>query len=137
MDNQNQARMSVAQMLDCDWTDEALVKRLLKVPFQHPHYNTITIAELMRVSDPKVYLKAHELWLKLKEAFNDEAPFYAKYGSSVLGSIGSVDRREVLRGNWWGVLDGNKYGNYRDLTCIIEYLHCGEQLETGVIIFGS
>jgi hypothetical protein len=45
--------------------------------------------------------------------------------------------QEVMRSMWWDKLGGDKYGDYDRLTKIMEALHGGEQLETGVITFGS
>lgn len=81
---------------------------------------------------------ARKLWLKLKDAFNKEAQWYNEneYNSS-LASVGNIKRREVCRPNWWDALGGDKYGDYRIITMIIEFLHNGEELETGTILFGS
>lgn len=82
--------------------------------------------------------KAHELWLKLEDRFNREAKGYdPELYQSRLGSVGDVERREVLRSAWWDVLDGDDYGDYDVLTLIIEFLHHGEKLATGTILFGS
>ena len=82
--------------------------------------------------------KAHELWKKLKKQFNREAQSYAPdLYSSRLGSAGKKTRREVCRSNWWQTLNGDVYGSYHQITLIIEFLHNGEKLETGTIIFGS
>ena len=107
-------------------------------------YNTLNlIADNPTEEDCR---NAHELWLKLKDAFNAEAENYVEedfhpfYRQSRLGSIGPKNRREVMRSMWWDCLEAgktygeDKYDTYRKL---IEALHCGEQLETGIIIFGS
>lgn len=97
-----------------------------------------TLADLTGVTNPEAYRKAHELWLKLKDAFNAEAATYDPEAyDSKLGSVGEVERREVLRTIWWDEL--SEYGEYEydDITSIIEVLHHGEKLETGTIIFGS
>ena len=38
---------------------------------------------------------------------------------------------------WWDLFEGDKYGDYSTITRIIEMLHDGEELETGIIHFGS
>ena len=89
-------------------------------------------------TDKEFYIKADELWQKLKAAFNKEAKHYdPETNYSKLGSIGEVERREVLRTTWWDFLGGDELGDYYSLTAVIEMLHHGEQLETGTIIFGS
>lgn len=103
---------------------------------------TTSLQEVLNDFRPEVtdedIKKAHELWLKLKEAFNQEGEIYhyAVY-SSRLGSIGEKERREVCRPNWWDFLDGDNYGDYRIVSFIIEFLHNGEKLESGTIVFGS
>jgi len=81
---------------------------------------------------------AHNIWLKLKDAFNKEAQTYV-YGEyeSELGSVGVASRREVLRSLWWDLFEGDSLGDYDEITFIIELLHHGEKLETGTILFGS
>ncbi len=97
-----------------------------------------TLADLTRVTNPETYRKAHELWLKLKEAFNAEAATYNPEAyDSKLGSVGEVERREVLRSRWWDELSKYEEQEYREITSIIEVLHHGERLETGTILFGS
>ena len=97
-----------------------------------------SIAELTKETNPEIYRKAHALWLKLKAAFNAEAETYDPEAySSKLGSVGEVERREVLRSAWWDELSEYAEDEYFKITSIIEVLHHGEQLETGTIIFGS
>ena len=97
-----------------------------------------SIAELTGETNPETYRKAHALWLKLKDAFNAEAKTYDPEAySSKLGSVGEVERREVLRSAWWDELSEYAEYEYYKITSIIEILHHGEQLETGTIIFGS
>lgn len=87
---------------------------------------------------PDVMENADKVWQKLKEMFNAEAAYYDPEDNiSRLGSVGPVNRREVLRGEWWAAVGGSKYGDYKTLTSIIEEQHNGEKLETGTIIFGS
>ena len=97
-----------------------------------------SVAEKTGVTEPETYRKAHELWLKLKDAFNAEASTYNPDAyDSKLGSVGKVERREVLRSAWWDELSEYSEEEYCDITSIIEILHHGEKLETGTIIFGS
>ena len=42
-----------------------------------------------------------------------------------------------MRSLWWAALNGDEYGDYDQLTAIIEMLHDGEDLQTGTIRFGS
>lgn len=88
--------------------------------------------------DPEVVKKAHEIWLRLRDAFNKEGKAYdPELFISRLGSVGEVSRREVMRSAWWETMGGDALGDYDTLTGIIELLHHGEELETGTIIFGS
>jgi hypothetical protein len=97
-----------------------------------------TLAEIADTTDAGVFTKAHELWLKLESIFNREAKVYdPELNYSRIGSIGTVTEREVMRSMWWGVLGGDKYGDYDTVTRIIEALHQGETLATGTIHFGS
>lgn len=100
---------------------------------------------------------AEVLWERLVAAFNEEAENYDPEASSLLGSIGEVDCREVCRPNWWKALGGEEliqshsedrgliqngrvedgYEDYWAITHLIEEAHYGEQLETGKILFGS
>lgn len=96
-----------------------------------------TLAELCG-TDEESYRKADTLWQRLRAAFNKEAEHYdPETNYSKLGSVGDKARREVLRTEWWDVVKGDELGDYSQLTTIIEVLHNGEQLETGVILFGS
>lgn len=56
---------------------------------------------------------------------------------SLLGSVGSKECCEVMRSFWWEALNGDEYGDYDKLTAIIEMLHDGEDLQMGIIQFGS
>ncbi len=88
--------------------------------------------------NPDDVRKAHEIWLRLREAFNKEGRVYdPELFISRLGSVGDVSRREVMRSAWWDAMGGDDLGDYDTLTGIIELLHHGEELETGTIIFGS
>lgn len=88
--------------------------------------------------NPDDVRKAHEIWLRLRDAFNKEAKGYdPDLFISRLGSVGEVERREVMRSAWWDVLGGDALGDYDTLTGLIEMLHHGERLETGTILFGS
>ena len=97
-----------------------------------------TLDEVSDGASDKDYTKAHELWLKLKDAFNQESKIYDnELYLSRLGSIGEIENREVLRSKWWDFLNGDEFGDYRTITRIIEILHDGEKLESGYIHFGS
>jgi hypothetical protein len=101
---------------------------------------------------------AEILWNRLVVAFNEEAKTYDPESySSILGSIGEVERREVCRPNWWKTLGGEAliqsqsedrgmivcgkveegFDDYWEITHLIEEMHYGEHLETGVILFGG
>ena len=101
----------------------------------------IAMAEANRKPTKKEREMADKLWELLKTAFNKEAKHYdPETNSSRIGSIGDVTEREVMRSAWWDFLKAGKlFGeeNYDRLTRIIEREHCGEQLETGKITFGS
>ena len=97
-----------------------------------------TLADIIGTDDAEVFRQAHKLWLKLKEAFNREGADYdPALCNSILGSVGSKECREVMRSLWWAALNGDEYGDYDQLTAIIEMLHDGEDLQTGTIRFGS
>lgn len=116
--------------------EEIIVNRLRKRNFRG--WGETTLDDISDNAKPTDYAQAHELWLKLREAFNKEAATYqADAYDSELGSIGATEEREVLRSAWWNVLDGGSYGDHDTLTRIIEALHDGEKLETGVILFGN
>ena len=89
-------------------------------------------------TDKEVYIKADQAWQRLKAAFNKEAKHYdPETNYSKLGSIGDVERREVLRTAWWDTIGGADFGDYYQIIAIVEMLHHGEKLETGTILFGS
>ena len=102
-------------------------------------YNTLN--KIAKNPTEQDCVSAYELWLKLKDAFNKEAKHYEpETNCSLLGSIGEKNDREVTRADWWTTLKAGKtYGEdkYDVLTSLIEALHCGEQLATGRITFGS
>lgn len=103
-----------------------------------PTFGVGSVAQKTGVTNPETYRKAHELWLKLKDAFNAEAATYDPEAyNSKLGSVGKVERREVLRTSWWDELSEYAEEEYYDITRIIEVLHDYEVLETGRILFGS
>jgi hypothetical protein len=87
----------------------------------------------------EVYEIADKAWEILKTEFNKEVQYFEEY--SWIGSIGTVDRREVCRGSWYDFVNDqcpeidDKY--YWPITSIIEEEHGGEWLETGMIMFGS
>jgi len=116
--------------------DEILRNKKTKVYFRG--YSETSLDEITDGASNKDYKAAQELWLKLKEAFNKEAEIYDhELYNSKLGSVGPKEKREVLRTMWWDFFEGDKYGDYRIITRIIEMLHDGEELETGIIHFGS
>lgn len=101
-------------------------------------YRETSLDEITNGATDKDYEVAHKLWLKLKDAFNKETELYNnKLYQSKLGSVGPINKREVLRTMWWDFVDGDSYGDYRTIINIIEMLHDGEELETGIIYFGS
>ena len=75
--------------------------------------------------------------VKIKRSFNKAEIYDHELYDSKLGSVGPKEKREVLRTMWWDFFEGDKYGDYRTITRIIEMLHDGEELETGIIHFGS
>lgn len=116
--------------------DEIIANMNTTVKF--PTFGIGSVAEITGVKEPETYRKAHELWLKLKDAFNAESATYDPEAyNSQLGSVGKVERREVLRTRWWDELSEYGEEEYYDITRIIEVLHDYERLETGRILFGS
>lgn len=121
-----------------EWKTAEEVIANLHTKLKFHGWGMTTLAKITGTVKPNDYIKAHELWQKLKKAFNAEAAGYKEDDcNSELGSIGGVKNREVMRSSWWAALDGDSYGDYRKLTTIIEALHDGERLRTGVINFGS
>ena len=121
-----------------EWqTDEEIVANAHTKRSFHGREET-TLADIIGTDDAEVFRQAHKLWLKLKEAFNKEGADYdPALCNSILGSVGSKECREVMRSLWWAALNGDEYGDYDQLTAIIEMLHDGEDLQTGTIQFGS
>ena len=121
-----------------EWqTDEEIVANAHTKRSFHGREET-TLADIIGTDDAEVFRQAHKLWLKLKEAFNKEGADYdPALCNSILGSVGSKECREVMRSLWWAALNGDEYGDYDQLTAIIEMLHDGEDLQTGTIRFGS
>ena len=121
-----------------EWqTDEEIVANAHTKMSFHGREET-TLADIIGTDDAEVFRQAHKLWLKLKEAFNKEdADYDPALCNSILGSVGSKECREVMRSLWWAALNGDEYGDYDQLTAIIEMLHDGEDLQTGTIQFGS
>ena len=121
-----------------EWqTDEEIVANAHTKRSFHGREET-TLADIIGTDDAEVFRQAHKLWLKLKEAFNREGADYdPALCNSILGSVGSKECREVMRSLWWAALNGDEYGDYDQLTAIIEMLHDGEDLQTGTIRFGS
>ena len=127
-----------AKAYNYEWKTAEEVIANINTQIKWSKHMVCSIAELTKETNPEIYRKAHALWLKLKAAFNAEAETYDPEAySSKLGSIGEVERREVLRSAWWDELSEYAEDEYFKITSIIEVLHHGEQLETGTIIFGS
>ena len=127
-----------AKAYNYEWKTAEEVIANINTQIKWSKHMVCSIAELTKETNPEIYRKAHALWLKLKAAFNAEAETYDPEAySSKLGSVGEVERREVLRSAWWDELSEYAEDEYFKITSIIEMLHHGEQLETGTIIFGS
>ena len=127
-----------AKAYNYEWKTAEEVIANINTQIKWSKHMVCSIAELTKETNPEIYRKAHALWLKLKAAFNAEAETYDPEAySSKLGSVGEVERREVLRSAWWDELSEYAEDEYYKITSIIEMLHHGEQLETGTIIFGS
>lgn len=127
-----------AKAYNYEWKTAEEVIANINTQIKWSKHMVCSIAELTKETNPEIYRKAHALWLKLKDAFNAEAKTYNPEAySSKLGSVGEVERREVLRSAWWDELSEYAEDEYYKITSIIEMLHHGEQLETGTIIFGS
>ncbi len=127
-----------AKAYNYEWKTAEEVIANINTQIKWSKHMVCSIAELTKETNPEIYRKAHALWLKLKAAFNAEAEAYDPEAySSKLGSVGEVERREVLRSAWWDELSEYAEDEYFKITSIIEVLHHGEQLETGTIIFGS
>ena len=127
-----------AKAYNYDWKTAEEVIANINTQIKWSKHMVCSIAELTKETNPEIYRKAHALWLKLKVAFNAEAETHDPEAySSKLGSVGEVERREVLRSAWWDELSEYAEDEYFKITSIIEVLHHGEQLETGTIIFGS
>ena len=123
---------------DYKWNtvEEILKNKDTKLEFRG--WGETTLNNVSDNASDEVYKIAHELWLRLKDAFNEEETLYDNpLYQSRLGSIGEKNRREVLRSLWWDFLNGDDHGDYRRVTRIIELLHDGEKLESGTIHFGS
>lgn len=135
--------LTEADIIDYDYswdTPEKIITNMYKVR-RFASWGINSLVEISGTSDPDVYRAAHVLWLRLKDAFNAEAEYYDEEQevdeNYCLGSIGPVEEREVLRAAWFNTLDGDKLGDYEELTSIIEALHDRERLETGMICMGS
>ena len=134
--------MSRIKPYDYSWdTPEKIIENIHTVKV-FAEWGADSLYGISGVTDPEVYIAAHQLWLKLKDAFNAEARYYVEGQRDddehiCLGSVGPVDDREVLRSAWFNALNGQEYGDYDELTSIIEALHHKEKLETGIIYFGS
>ena len=131
-------RTIMAQAYHYNWDTADKIIENMETIVKFPTFGVGSLVKMTGIKNPETYRKAHELWLKLKDAFNAEAESYnpERYDSR-LGSGGPVERREVLRSAWFDLLNGDSFGDYGELTIIIEILHDHEKLETGRILFGS
>lgn len=130
--------MKPVKAYNYEWDTEEKIITNIKTIVKFPCHGIGSLAEITGITAPDAYRKAHTLWLKLKQAFNEEAKTYDPEAyDSELGSVGSVDRREVLRTRWWDLLSEYPEEDYYHITRIIEALHSYEKLETGTILFGS
>mgnify|MGYP005794673769 FL=1 len=121
-----------------EWTTAEEIIANMNTRVEFPTFGIGTLVEICGATNPDTYRKAHELWLKLKAAFNAEAATYdPKAYDSALGSVGSKTRREVMRSAWWDELSDLDESYYSEVTTIIEILHDYEKLATGRILFGS
>lgn len=121
-----------------EWDNAIKVIQNKNTKIEFSGWGETTLTEVSDNAKDEIYVIAHRLWLKLRDAFNEEAEiYYHRLYQSRLGSIGRKENREVLRSKWWEFLKGDKYGDYHTLTRIIELLHNGEKLESGTIHFGS
>lgn len=109
--------------------DALLYETVVTIPAGKAETVKVVIPTKDRVGKNKVIFKV---------AFNKEAATYEPEAyDSKLGSVGKVERREVLRTAWWDELSEYAEDEYYDITRIIEVLHDYEKLETGRILFGS
>lgn len=130
--------MTTIKTYKYQWKTAEEVIANMNTVVKFPTFGVGSVAKKTGVTNPETYRKAHELWLKLKDAFNAEAATYNPEAyDSHLGSVGKVERREVLRSRWWDELSTYAEAEYDDITSIIEVLHDYEVLETGRILFGS
>jgi len=111
-----------------------------KVVFRDWDNEVVTLREIFRRFESTDVLKdvkyTHSIWLKIKNAFNEEASSYDENAfDSVLQSTGSVCRREISSSKCWDLFGGDDYGDYSIIAAIIGILHHGEELETGTILF--
>ena len=129
---------NTAKAYNYEWITADAVVANINTSIKWAEHTTCSIAQLTGETNPETYRKAHNLWLKLKDAFNAEAATYnPKAYDSKLGSVGPVERREVMRSAWWDAVSEYPEEDYDILTAIVEILHHGETLETGKILFGS
>ncbi len=131
-------RTPKVKVYNYEWTTAEEIIANMNTRVEFPTFGIGTLVEICGATNPDTYRKAHELWLKLKAAFNAEAATYDPEAyDSALGSVGSKNRREVLRTSWWDELSDLDESYYSEVTIIIEILHDYEDLETGKILFGS
>ena len=124
-----------AKAYNYEWKTAEEVIANINTQIKWSKHMVCSIAELTKETNPETYRKAHALWLKLKDAFNAEAKTYNPEAySSKLGSVGKVERREVLRSAWWDELSEYSEEEYSDITSIIEILHHGEKLDRKSVV---
>jgi len=125
-------------MYNYQWKTPEEIYENLNTKIKFGGWGETTLNEILDYPTEQEVHFAHDLWKKLKEAFNKEAKHYdPETNISRLGSIGDKNDREVMRSMWWDRLEGDRYGDYDRITRLIETLHGGETLETGRIAFGS
>ena len=59
-----------------EWTTAEEVIANMDTVVKFPTFGVGSVAKKTGVTNPETYRKAHELWLKLKDAFNAEAATY-------------------------------------------------------------
>lgn len=126
-------RMSEYPEYQYDWKTVDQVMANLETPRR---FNGVA----MKLSEISVHREDYELaeqiWKKIRKEFNREAKNFDEE-NSIIGSVGMVKDREVMRTMWWNAFTDGGNENYETITSIIEALHDGEKLSTGRITFGS
>jgi len=129
---------------NCQWkTVNDIISNLdTKVVFKEWDNEVVTLREIFKRFESIDVLKdlehAHAVWLKINNAFNEEASSYDENAfDSVLQSTGFVCRREIFSSKCWELFGGDKFGDYSIIAAMIGILHHSEGLETGKILFCS